>query len=319
MPRSRSVMKRACAISVDLDEMRHYYAIHGLAIARSEARAAHAVYDVALPRFGDLARDLDLPLTFFAVGADMERAESAQRLLQLAREGHEIANHSFDHLYDLTRRSRVQIKDQIVRASDTLAEHTGQRPRGFRAPGYVMNDDVYAALREAGIEYSSSIFPCPHYYFAKLVKLAALRWRGRESRSIVDQPRVLTAPTAPYRVGEPYWVRGSGLLELPIQVTPVLRLPFIGTSLTLLGPRKAVWLTRMLIGRPFINLELHGVDLLDEHDHQEALAPHQFDLRIPMSRKRETLRAVVDTLRGAGYAFVRLDEAARRYREALSA
>src|SRR5688572_26807957 len=223
---------RLCAISVDLDEMRHYYAIHGLSLSRAEPRAAHSVYDVALPRFQELAKELDVPLTLFAVGSDLDRSDNAERLTALARAGHEIGNHSFDHLYDLSRRSRVQIKDQINRASDVLAEHTGQRPRGFRAPGYVMNDAMYAALAEAGLEYSSSIFPCPYYFLAKLAKLTALRWRGRESSSILDEPRVLVAPVKPYRVGQPYWARGSGVLELPIQVTPVLRLPFIGTSLT---------------------------------------------------------------------------------------
>lgn len=304
---------RLCAISVDLDEMRHYYAIHGVSLPRSQPQAAHSIYDVALPRFGQLARELDLPLTFFAVGADLERKQNAEQLASLARAGHEIGNHSFDHLYDLSRRSGVQMKDQITRASDAIAEHTGQRPRGFRAPGYVMTDALYAAVRDAGLDYSSSVFPCPSYYLAKVAKLTALRWQGKASSSILDSPRVLAAPVEPYRVGEPYWARGSGVLELPIGVTRIMRLPFIGTSLTLLGPDRARWLTRRVLGRSFVNLELHGIDLLDQHDQQQALAPHQFDLRIPVDRKRRTLSGVVETLRDAGYSFVRLDEAARRF------
>jgi hypothetical protein len=112
-------------------------------------------------------------------------------------------------------------------------------------------------------------------------------------------------------VGEPYWQRGSGVLELPIQVTPTLRLPFFGTSLTLLGPELGRRLATGLCGLPFINLELHGVDLLYEHDHLGELAPHQFDLRISVERKWATLTAVVAELRAHGYSFVRLDEAAR--------
>jgi hypothetical protein len=101
------------------------------------------------------------------------------------------------------------------------------------------------------------------------------------------------------------------MLELPIQVTPGLRLPFIGTLLTLLGPRGARLLTRRLVGQPFVNLELHGIDLLDRHDGLQALARHQPDLAVPVSRKWEVLVAVVDELRAAGYRFVRLDAAAR--------
>ena len=54
---------------------------------------------------------------------------------------------------------------------------------------------------------------------------------GRPSRSVVDTPWVLTAPTEPYRIGTPYYRRGNGLLELPIQVTRGLRLPYFGTPL----------------------------------------------------------------------------------------
>jgi hypothetical protein len=77
---------------------------------------------------------------------------------------------------------------------------------------------------------------------------------------------MLTAPANPYRVGEPFWQRGQGLLELPIGVTGALsgRLPYIGTSLIpSLGPRGCRFLTRRIIGRPLVNLELHGIDLVD--------------------------------------------------------
>jgi len=310
---------RLCAVSVDLDEMRHYYAIHGLFPPRSQPQAAHAVYDIALDRFAELASGSRVPLTFFVVGADVERSENAERLARLAHAGHEMGNHTYDHLYDLSRRSLPQIKDQIARANDSIFEHTGERPAGFRAPGYVMNDKVYAAVADVGLAYSSSLFPCPYYYFAKLAKLGALRIRGMTSEAILDMPRVLGAPTTPYHVGKPYWRRGAGVLELPIQVTPGLRLPFIGTSLALLGPERARWLVRLLGGRELVNLELHGIDLLDERDHQQTLAPHQFDLRIPLERKRETLVSVIEALRAAGYSFVRLDEAANHYRQAKAA
>ena len=310
---------RVCAISVDLDEMRHYYAIHGILPPRAEPQAIHAVYDLALLRFREFASSLKLPLTLFAVGADLERTENAALLASLAHDGHEIANHTYDHLYDLSRRSRNQIRDQVARASDAITEHTGQRPTGFRAPGYVMTDEVYAALADVGVEYSSSVFPCPYYYLAKLAKLGALKLKGRTSESILDVPRVMAAPTKPYHVGHPYWRRGAGVLELPIQVTPGLRLPFIGTSLALLGPERARWFTRMLSGRELVNLELHGIDLLDEKDHQSTLAPHQFDLRISVERKRATFVAVVEALRALGYSFVRLDEAARRFRGSAAA
>jgi peptidoglycan/xylan/chitin deacetylase (PgdA/CDA1 family) len=302
--------RRLCAISVDLDEIRHYFAIHGMSTG---GVAARAVYERALPRFGDLAQGEDLPLTFFVVGADLESPDNGARLRALAERGHELGNHTFDHQYDLTRRGAPEIREQIERANHAIATGTGQRPTGFRAPGYTMSDVVYRELAASGIEYSSSLFPCPYYYAAKAVVIGTLRLLGKTSSSIVNSPQVLAAPRAPYRVGEPYFRAGAGLLELPIQVTPRLRLPFFGTSLTALGPSLARRLTRSLVGQAFINLELHGIDLLDAHDGLEALAPRQLDLRVPLGSKWDTLSAVVAELRGAGYAFVRLDEAAREF------
>jgi peptidoglycan/xylan/chitin deacetylase (PgdA/CDA1 family) len=302
--------RRLCALSVDLDEIRHYFAIHGLA---AEGDSAHAVYDRALLRFGDFAAGERLPLTLFAVGADLSRPESAARLCALAARGHELGNHTLDHHYDLTRREAREIQQQIEGANEVIAAQTGQRPTGFRAPGYTMSDAVYRALAASGMAYSSSIFPCPGYYAAKAAVIGALRLAGKTSSSIVASPGVLVAPRTPYRVGEPYFRVGRGVLELPIQVTPRLRLPYIGTTLTALGPRLARLLTRSLVGQELINLELHGVDLLDQHDGLAALAPRQLDLRVPLGSKWDTFSAVVAELRGAGYAFVRLDEAAREF------
>ena len=112
---------------------------------------------------------------------------------------------------------------------------TGMAPRGFRAPGYTITDEVFSVLAELGVAYDSSVFPCPPYWVAKAAAIGLIALRGRTSRSIVDTPAVLAAPTRPYRVGRPYWRRGEGLVELPVQVTRGLRLPFIGTYVTLPG------------------------------------------------------------------------------------
>ena len=301
---------RVCAISVDLDEIHHYYAIHALAAPAPAAR--HRVYDCALGRYRDWAAAERVPLTLFAVGSDLSRPENGRTLRALAEQGHELGNHSFDHWYDLSRQSRAEMHSQIARAGDAIQAHTGTRPTGFRAPGYVMSDELYGTLAELGLRYSSSLFPCPYYYLAKLAKLGALALRGKASESIASGAEMLLSPRTPHHIGHPYWRAGAGMLELPIQVTPWLRLPVFGTSLMLLGPRLARQLVRRLARQPFINLELHGIDLLDASDQLAELAPHQFDLRISRERKGQTLCAVVDELKKLGFAFERLDQVARR-------
>ena len=102
---------RVCSVSVDLDEIHHYLAIHGVPDLDVHQ---HAVYDVAVPRLLDWARARQLPLTLFAVGADLSREENRSVLTRAVAAGHEIGNHSFSHAYDLTRLAKER---EIGRAS----------------------------------------------------------------------------------------------------------------------------------------------------------------------------------------------------------
>ncbi|MFW6023558.1 MAG: polysaccharide deacetylase family protein, partial [Myxococcota bacterium] len=242
---------------------------------------------------------------------------NANVLRGLRDAGHELANHSHHHRYDVTRCDRDTIRSEIAGGAAAIERAAGVTPRGFRAPGYTVNDTVMRVLDELGYAYDSSVFPCPPYYGAKAAALASIHLRGRRSHSILDDPRVLGAPADPYRVGRPYWSRGHGVLELPVGVTRGVtgRLPYIGTSVVLAGPRGAPLLTRAIEGRRLVNLELHGIDLADAHDDDLGfLRPHQPDLRRSRRTKESALRAALARLRRAGYAFVTLNEAAEHFR-----
>jgi peptidoglycan/xylan/chitin deacetylase (PgdA/CDA1 family) len=308
------VAQKLAAVSVDLDEVDCYTAIHGL---DSEAVPAHAVYDRALPRLLSLFEELEVPATFFAIGRDLARAENAARLRELHRAGHEIANHSLNHHYDLTRRPPDEQRREVEGGADAVEAAVGARPVGFRAPGYTITDSLFRVLEASGAVYDSSVFPCPAYYLAKTAAIAWIGLRGRKSHSVVDDPRVLFAPADPYAVGRPYYRRGAGLLELPIGVTGEAtgRLPFIGTSVVLSGPTFARRLTALAAARSFVNLELHGIDLADaQQDGLGGLAAHQPDLRRSAADKRAALRASIEALRERGYKFVTLRKAARLLR-----
>lgn len=302
---------RLCAVSVDLDELPNYFALHGLAPPAAEV--AHLVYDVAVPRLLRFARSLEIPLTLFVIGADLARDENRGRVREASAAGHEIGNHSLDHAYDFSRSGPSEIRKQVLEGSRRIEEVVGRAPRGFRAPGYTIDDRVFEVLHECGVAYDSSVFPCPPYYLAKTAARLWIRARGRRSHAVSDTPWVLAAPTTPYRVGKPYWRRGTGLLEIPIQVTRGLRLPYIGTALTLAGPSLARALTAGVVGEKLVNLELHGLDFLDVNDGLHELHGHQPDLRVRVSRKLETLDVVVQTLKRAGYGFVTLEAAAERF------
>jgi peptidoglycan/xylan/chitin deacetylase (PgdA/CDA1 family) len=300
---------KLASVNVDLDEIPNYFAIHGL---EATGPGLHAVYDKALARMVDWASAMKLPLTLFTIADDMRRPENRSIIADASRRGHEIASHTRDHRYDLVRLDRPAMIEQVEGAAATLAEVTGERPRGFRAPGYTFTDALARVLREVGHTYDSSVFGCPAYYAAKAAALTLYGLLGRTSRSILGEPEVLLAPRCPYRLGEPYWRAGEGLPELPIQVTPGIRMPIIGTNVTLWGERFARKAAAACEHDPLFNFELHGIDFLDADDGLEALRPHQPDVRVPVAKKLEALSAIVDELKGQGRSFVRLDEASEK-------
>ena len=312
MGRAMGDLGRRMAVSVDLDAVACYYRVHALGEPPTGSGRC-AILRRCLPRFAELFARHDLRATFLVVGADLEEDVEGRTLLsELARAGHELANHTHTHRYDFARLPRAAMAEEIDRAHAVVGACAGTAPLGFRAPGYAINADALDLLHARGYRYDSSVFPSAAYYGAKALVMAAMRLAGRPSGSFLDNPRVLLAPRRPYRPAPtaPYRHGGDGLLEVPIAVTPLARLHVIGTSL-ILAP---TWLRRHLVSTalraPFFNLELHGIDLADAEADEipPALLARQPDLRRPLAHKLAALEETLTAARTAGVRFVTLRE-----------
>lgn len=312
---------RRCAVSIDLDAIACYYRIHGLGAAPPEL--AHTILERALPRAANLFSRRGLRVTWFVVGRDADgdaalpdraaRAANAQRLAVVARAGDELGNHSYSHPYELARLDAATVDAEVAGCDRVLRAIAGAAPRGFRAPGYDVSPAMLDALARRGYRYDSSIFPAPGYYAAKAVVMAALALAGRPSGAVLTNPRALAAPAVPYRPAmRAPWRRGQApLVELPIAVTPWVRLPAIGTSLIVApAPLRARLLSAMR-GRDFFNFELHGIDFADADKDgiPGELVARQPDLRVPIAEKLARLEAMLDEI-GRTWQFATLAEVA---------
>ena len=113
---------RVAAISIDVDSLHHYLAIHGLS---APAPDEDPIYTVAMPRFFALLEEVGVPATVFLIGRDvgphLEGLRVARRL------GCEIASHSYSHDYRLFERSRAEIRrdyDYLLRLWNQIRETT---------------------------------------------------------------------------------------------------------------------------------------------------------------------------------------------------
>ncbi len=304
-------MLQAAAISIDVDSLRFYREIHGLGAGTLDD---DPIYSVAMPRFFELIGELGAPATVFAIAADAEQRPEA--FAPLAATGSELASHSFAHDYRLTRRSMEEVRDDLTRARDSLARLApGGRVVGFRAPGYNVDAVVLSVAAELGCTYDSSLLPSPHYFLARAAAIVRYRALGRPSASLVGRLRDWLGPLDPYPMepAAPHRVTAGGpLIELPIAVEPLTRVPLIGTSWALLpGAVRERLLTRALGRLRVFNFELHAIDLLDPSDPgvPRALVEAQPDLRIPARVKVAGLRGLLRRL---------LDEAPVRTLAALA-
>jgi hypothetical protein len=288
---------RVCSVSVDLDPLSCYYGIHGLGTPPQQLE--HVILRRALPRFAEMFDRRGIKATFFVIGSDVARdAAGRSQLTNLAKSGHELGNHTWSHPYELTRLSRERIDEEVSRAHEVIAQ-LGPAPVGFRAPGYDMSTPVLEVLMARGYRYDSSVFPSWSYYALKAGVMGAMALVGRRSRAVMIDPRALIAPVLPYRPGVSPFLRGqSTLVELPISVSPGLRVPAFGTSLVALPNRARVMLLESMRARPFYNLECHGIDLIgaDEDGIPAALVARQHDLRVPLVQKLRAMEASLDRI-----------------------
>ncbi len=314
-------MNPPCAVSIDLDGVGCYYRIHGLGAHPAELE--HVILERALPRAAQLFADRGINVTWFVVGRDADadavlpdraaRAANAARLEALHEHGDELGNHSYSHPYDLARLSADVVESEIASCDRVLRAITGKATRGFRAPGYDVSPAMLDALAKRGYRYDSSVFPAPGYYAAKAVVMAGLAMLRRPSGAVMTNPRLLVAPSEPYRpaMGSP-WKRGQApLVELPIAVTPWARIPAIGTSLIMAPERLRKHVVAAMAARSFFNFELHGIDFADaEKDGIPGeLVARQPDLRLPVAEKLTRLGAILDEL-AASWDMVTLGQVA---------
>ncbi len=297
------------AISVDLDSLPHYCRIQGLPDSLLDDRARSLVYSVAVPRYLELFARAGVPATFFAIGAEADRS------LALAREaGVEIASHGFAHDYAMSRWDLPRITEDLDQAHVAITEACGAPPVGFRAPGYTLSPALLQAVAAKGYAYDSSTYPAAPYWAAKAGVMAALALAGRPSRAILDTPRVLLAPTFPYRpsLDDPYARGDAPLKELPIAVAPVTRVPFIGTF-AVMAPWALVRATFATFKKvQLFNFELHAIDVLDVSDGApRELARQQRDLEVPATEKLSRLSKLFQAMKDRSDC-VTLREAAAR-------
>ena len=212
--------ERIASLSVDLDDKWSYMKTHG----DSGWESFPSYLDVLVPRVLNFLKARNLTITFFLVGQDAAFKKNHEVLRSIADAGHEIGNHSFHHEPWMHLYSPVEIDTDIARAESEIENATGQRPVGFRAPGYSLSRMALSVLAKKGYLYDASTFPnllaplARSYYFTTGKFNAA----QRQQRAMLGGTlRDVLRPIKPYR----WQMETATLLEIPVTTMPLFRTP----------------------------------------------------------------------------------------------
>ncbi len=294
---SNSNTRRIC-LSVDLDPLSAYHRIHGLEPPTEPA--ASRLVQIGWTRFLELAESLQIPATFFVVGRTLEE-DVYHTAQQAVLAGHELANHTWNHGYDFLSLDHKEMEREIVNCEEALESLTGKKTSGFRSPGYGASTTLFKILETRGYRYDSSLLPSFPYYLAKSAVMLLMKAHARKSGARLHDPRTSMGPLQPYPANPTHpFLRGTGssekLWEMPIAVAPIIRIPIIGTSITL-AAKPFSWIpSRLASMLKVVVFECHAIDLVDDKEFPGELSKKQPDLRIPWALKRKRISCFLSKL-----------------------
>jgi peptidoglycan/xylan/chitin deacetylase (PgdA/CDA1 family) len=258
--------RRFASVSLDVDDQWSYMKTHG--DAGWESRPSY--YPVFWPAALEALDRAGVKITFMVVGIDAAKPEHHAILRGAVAAGHEIGNHSHEHEPWLHRYTPDQLRAEIGTAEEHILTATGQRPIGFRGPGFSWSPTLLEVLVERGYLYDASTLPtflgplARAYYFRTAKLTAAER---AERAALFGTWRDGLRPVTPYEWRLP---SGKELLEIPVTTVPGIKTPFhlsyllylsrYSDSLMMAYLRFAIGACRLTGTQP--SFLLHPLDLL---------------------------------------------------------
>jgi peptidoglycan/xylan/chitin deacetylase (PgdA/CDA1 family) len=290
-------MKPIASLSLDLDNKWSYMKTHGDA----GWETLPSYLDVCVPRTLKFLQERDLQITFFIVGQDADLEKNAESIGQISAAGHEIGNHSFRHEPWLHLYSKEELIEEFERTENALEKATGQRPLGFRGPGYSLSPTVLEVLAERNYEYDCSTLPtyiaplARAYYFFKSPEMSEEEKEKRKKLFGKFSDGFQSLKPYRWQIGE------KSLIEIPVTTLPGVKTPIhasyvIYLSTFSLALARAYWKTAVemckLTGTQ-LSLLLHPLDFLSGEDAPELKFFPAMNL--PVEKKLEFVSEILET------------------------
>jgi len=308
------------AISCDIDTLASIYKGQG---CRRPGGYTYSEFSMGLENFSRFLEPFGIKSTLFMVGNDFKHKVNHGAIRSMSSQNHEIANHTMTHAQGFRLLSLEEKETEIAGMEDICEQVTGRRPRGFRSPGWNIGDDALLILKRRGYWYDSSVHPPSLMPILKFLHWYSMSSRKGDERTTMGHMRYMFASPKPYRTNmQSLAVKGKdGIIEFPVTVTPLIRLPFFATFLlaTGIGVFERSYQALKTFRFP-IQFMFHLSDFVDySHPDLADQVPAMGGIYVPqalrtsLDQKLTLFRKALDTLAG-NYTFSTLAEWSEKMR-----
>lgn len=214
--------KPFASVSLDLDNQWSYMKIHG-----DDGWDKYPSYfDIFIPYVLNLLDELQLKITFFIVGKDTESEDNMKYLRMITNRGHEVGNHSYNHESWLQSYSNEEIEKEIIAAEEAIEKATGQKPMGFRGPGFSWSINLLKVLENRGYLYDSSTLPT---FLGPLARMYYFSKSGLSKEEKKARKELFGKFSEGFRKLKPYYFHlgdNRKIMEIPVTTIPIFKIPF---------------------------------------------------------------------------------------------
>jgi peptidoglycan/xylan/chitin deacetylase (PgdA/CDA1 family) len=283
--------KPLASLSLDLDNQWSYMKTHGDAGWESFP----TYLDVVVPRFLEILGELNTKMTVFVVGQDAVLEKNHRALKSIHDAGHEVGNHSFHHEPWLHLYSPEEIEREVTQAEEAIQSATGDRPIGWRGPGFSFSKPLLNVLAKRGYEYDGSTFPT---YLGPLARAYYFLKSDLPKEELKKRSQLFGKFSEGFRPLKPYFWNTDhrDLLEIPVTTMPLFKVPmhasyilYFATYSEFLAKvyfKSALKLCRIFGIQP--SLLLHPLDFIGGDDIAElAFFPA---MQVPGAKKMKFMR-----------------------------
>ena len=283
-----------------------------------------AAFTRGVDRILNLSEKFNIPVTFFIVGKDLENKKNYEIIRNISNnENIEIANHSYNHLFNFGSRSDQIIYDEIYKSHELIFKCTGKEAKGFISPTWSVSKNVIKNLIKLNYTYDTSFFQSIYLYPAvlKIVFSHLKKKKFQKAYQILNRKDYLL----PFKYcKEPFFLNSNmekvsnttkeSILEMPMPLINNFNPPIWHTAGYVFGWRYLKRKLKKILDRnkPFFYL-IHPADFLDQNDlnSKYSLALERMDKSY--SQKIENLENMLEYIVKHDYKGAKLIDIAKLY------